>query len=184
MGYGKVICTGSVSKAHGLPGIRVGWMVCPDVQMIQRIIAARDYTTIAVSQLDQGVAAFALSPEVLPRLLQQNLQRCAKGIALIDRFVLENSQWCEWVTPAGAGIAFIRIRNNKKDPVDDADFCVRLVDEHGICVVPGGLAFTGTGESGSDLKGYVRLALADWPELEEGLPVVTRFLANYMATLE
>lgn len=179
MGYKKVICTGSVSKAHGLPGIRIGWVVCPDPKIIQQIIVARDYTTISVSQLDQGVASFALSPEVLPRLLDKNLQRCAKGIELLDAFVRQNSKWCTWVSPAGAGVGFIRIRDNDGNPIDDADFCSRLANEHGICVVPGGLAFTGD-DNGDDLKGYVRIVLGDWQDLQEGLPVVAQFLARYM----
>jgi aspartate/methionine/tyrosine aminotransferase len=179
LGYEKVVCTSSVSKAHGLPGIRVGWVVSPDPQIIQRIIVARDYTTISVSQLDQGVAAFALSPDILPRLLEQNLGRCAKGIALLDAFVRQNSKWCQWVPPEGAGVGFIRIHDNNGEPCDDADFCGRLARERGICIVPAGLSFTGDGDN--DLKGYVRIALSDWPELEAGLPVITQFLASYMA---
>ncbi|KAF5682021.1 aspartate aminotransferase [Fusarium circinatum] len=179
MGYQKTICTSSLSKAHGLSGIRVGWVVSPDPQIIKQIVVARDYTTVSVSQLDQCVAMFALSPEVLPRLMDVNLERCAKGIALLDAFVRENSKWCQWVPPAGAGVGFIRICKENEDPVDDADFCGRLASERGICVVPAGHSFTG--DDKDDLKGYVRLPLGDWQELEQGLQVVANFLASYMA---
>ncbi|KAK0385458.1 hypothetical protein NLU13_7934 [Sarocladium strictum] len=181
LGYRKVLCTGSLSKAYGLPGIRVGWVVSPDPEIISRMLTVRDYTTITVSQLDQGVASFALSPAVLPRLLEKNLSQCGKGIALIDHFIKENDRWCSWVPPAGTGVAFILIRDDTGRPVDAVDFCTDFADKRGICLIPAGYSFSDQGRS--DFEGYIRLGISYCPELEQALQELSTFLQIYMQAL-
>ena len=176
LGYSNSVSTGSVSKAHGLPGIRVGWVVTPNIEIIERITTARDYTTISVSQLDDGVAAFALSPEVLPKLLERNLAICKSSIALLDDFVARNSDRCTWIRPNGAGTAFIRFLNPDGTPVDDAAFAARLVERTGISVVPGGHCFSEDGAS--DFKGYIRLTLGEDKRLQTGLERLESFIRD------
>ena len=176
LGYFNSVSTGSVSKAHGLPGIRVGWVVSPNLDIIERITTARDYTTISVSQLDEGVAAFALSPEVLPRLLERNLAICKSSIALLDDFVTRNSDRCTWIRPNGAGTAFIRFLTPDGLPVDDAAFAARLAERAGISSVPGGQCFSE--EGAGDFKGYIRLTLGEDKKLQTGLERLQVFIRD------
>jgi aspartate/methionine/tyrosine aminotransferase len=177
LGYPRTVSTGSVSKAHALPGIRVGWVISQDKEIIQRVITLRDYTTISVSLLDDSVAAFALSKEVLPRLMERNLQICAESIALLDDFVKRNAQRCHWVKPKGSGTTFIQILNKDKSASNDLVFSKRLVEEAGITVVPGVHCF---GEEGaSDLKGYLRIALGSPRRLEKALPIMEEFIHRH-----
>ncbi|KAK0636063.1 pyridoxal phosphate-dependent transferase [Bombardia bombarda] len=112
--YPHTLATGSVSKAIGLPGIRIGWVISPSTAVLNRIMTARDYTTISVSLLDEGVAAFALAPGVLPALLARNLAICGRSIALLQAWVDGHSKGTgsgrvAWVPPQGAGTAFVRV---------------------------------------------------------------------------
>lgn len=60
---------GSMRKAYGLPGLRIGWAVGP-VDTLNDIWARHEYTTISATMLSNKPAALALSPEVRSRILQ------------------------------------------------------------------------------------------------------------------
>ncbi|KAF2667133.1 PLP-dependent transferase [Microthyrium microscopicum] len=176
LGYPKTIATGSVSKAQGLAGVRVGWIVSPDRALIEQAMTLRDYTTISVSQLDQSVANFALSPALLPKLMERNLAVCQRTIGMLDEFIKSNSIRCEWVKPAGAGTAFVRILQRDGQPVDEVKFAAGFVQKFGVSVVPGGYCFSQDGSD--DFKGYIRVALGDEQKLRDALPLLQQFLGT------
>ncbi|KAK0720127.1 pyridoxal phosphate-dependent transferase [Lasiosphaeris hirsuta] len=176
LGYPATISTGSVSKTIGLAGIRVGWIVSPDVAFLERVMTARDWTTISVSQLDSGVAAFALSDKVLPQILARNHATCSRSIVVLAEFVARNQGCVEWTPPAGAGTAFVRVLGPDGEPVDDAAFADVLVKETGVSVLPGGFCFR-DGDEDIELKGYIRIGLGlNEHILREGLKILERFL--------
>ncbi|KAJ4297301.1 hypothetical protein N0V88_004219 [Collariella sp. IMI 366227] len=86
-GYDKTIATGSMSKAFALAGIRTGWIASRDKSIIDAVAAARDYTTISVSQLDDQVASFALSEPVVRPLLKRNMELARKNLGLLSAFM-------------------------------------------------------------------------------------------------
>lgn len=167
--------TGSLSKAYGLPGVRVGWVVSRNATLLRKILVARDYTTISVSQLDDSVAAYALSREVRPNLLKRNLELCKESIAVLDEFVRRNKR-CRWTKPQGGGTGFIQILGDDGQPVDDYEVGLQIVKEQGLLVVPCGFCFRDEGTS--DFKGYLRFPLGDPNVLREGLPLLEKFLNN------
>lgn len=173
--YAKTVSTGSLSKSYGLPGIRVGWAVSQDLDLIQRIVNLRDYTTLSVSQIDDGIARHALSPEILPQLLCHNLTRCAESIARVEDFVGKHAGRCRWVRPRGGGTAFVQIVGaGDGRAVDDVRLARRLATEKSVCVVPGGLCFSE--EGGGDFRGYLRFRLGDPVVLEDGLRALGELL--------
>ncbi|KAK3996626.1 aspartate aminotransferase [Cladorrhinum sp. PSN332] len=175
-----LISTGSLSKSFSLPGIRTGWIISPSIPLLDRIKAAHQYTTMAVSRLDDSVAFYALSPRIYPTLIRRNLNICKKNIDVVKQFVERNEERVEWVEPRGGATAWVRVLGKgSKKPVDDKAFCEELVEQTGVCVLPGGYCF-GDGEEG-DLKGYVRIVLGvEDPELlREGLRILEGFLETY-----
>lgn len=52
LGYENSVSTDSLSKAYGLPGVRVGWVISRNAALLRKILIARDYTSISVSRLD------------------------------------------------------------------------------------------------------------------------------------
>lgn len=175
IGYANSVATGSLSKAFAIPGIRLGWIVTQNTELMHKVSKARDYTTISVSQLDDSVAAFALDPAVLPNLMKRNLALCKESIAILDGFVKRNAKQCRWVTPRGAGTAFVQILDRDRKPVDDMEFGKRLSDEESVCVIPGACFSEG---SSDDFKGYVRITLGDPNLLRESLPLLERLFSK------
>jgi aspartate/methionine/tyrosine aminotransferase len=128
----RVISVSSLSKADGLPGIRVGWLITRDRAMYETFLAAKEQILITNSVVDEAIAEVALArrPERLPRIL-----------AGIDAAVATVRSWMaaqdafEWVEPAGGVVGFPRF--NERVDVDIDAFYRILLDDHGTVVGPG-----------------------------------------------
>jgi aspartate/methionine/tyrosine aminotransferase len=177
LGYPRVISTGSVSKAHGLPGIRIGWVVTQDAELMEAVATARDYTTLNVSRLDDGVALFALDPKVLPRIMQRNIGIMKESISLIQDIVGRNPERLSWTRPAGGGTAFIKVRHADGTLVDDVEFSTKLLEEQGIAVIPGHHCFSEPGVGG--FEGYIRINLGESQRLRDCQEVLESFVRRY-----
>ncbi|UKZ75836.1 hypothetical protein TrVFT333_003531 [Trichoderma virens FT-333] len=152
LGYEKAIVTGSLSKAYSLAGIRVGWIASGDKTIVERLAEARHYTAISVSQLDDQVASYALSPAVREPLLKRNIQLAKRNADMLKAFVEAHSSLCSWVAPSAGTTAFIQFHVGGA-PVDDVAFCRDVLDKTKVFFVPGSHCFG----RGQDFAGYVRV---------------------------
>lgn len=173
-GYENVVVTGSMSKAWALAGIRIGWVVSPSKAIIAALASARDYTTISVSQLDDAVASFALSPPVRGPLMRRNVSLAKTNVAMLEAFVNEHRDVCAWVKPVAGTTAFVQFTNNGQ-PVDDVKFCLDLLKKTKVMLVPGSRCFGG----GKDFAGYVRVGYVCHTDvLKEGLEKLSGYLRS------
>ncbi|KAM0207042.1 hypothetical protein ACHAQD_012213 [Fusarium lateritium] len=153
------IATGSMSKGCALAGIRVGWVASRDKSIISAIMLARDYTTISVSQIDDQIARFALSPEVKPTL----------GIH-------DSPPVSVFMGRAGT-TAFIRFNDKNGDPVNDVKLCLDLLDKAKLLFVAGSRCFGGD----EDFKGYVRMGyVCETEVLVDGLKELEACIDKYL----
>ncbi|KAK5740039.1 hypothetical protein LTR17_004937 [Elasticomyces elasticus] len=170
MGYKNTIATGSLSKAYSLAGIRVGWLASRNRDIIEQCASVRDYTTISVSQLDQQVAAFALSPDTLHSLLGRNIQLAKANLELIERFVIKHDEYCSYTKPVAGATAFVKFERDGK-PIDAKVFCETLQAKTGVMFLPGDVGF------GEEWKGYVRIGYVNRTEVvKEGLEELRKFM--------
>lgn len=161
-GYSNTIATGSLSKAYSLAGLRVGWIASRNRELIEQIAKVRDYTTISVSQLDQSVAAFALSPDTIHALLGRNIALAKANLAMLERFVIKHDEYCSWVKPVAGTTAFVKFEREGK-LVDAVALCKSLQESTGVMLLPGDCF-------GEEFKGYVRVGYVNREEVvKEGL---------------
>jgi aspartate/methionine/tyrosine aminotransferase len=132
--YDRVLAVGSMSKAYGLPGLRIGWVVAP-ADMVDEIWARQDYITISASMLGNKLAAYALSPEVLPRIIARTRRYVRSGYKNLDNWVQEHSNLFSVIPPQAAAIAFVRYHKE----VNSTELVQRLIKEHDTYIVPGDL---------------------------------------------
>ena len=130
--YDRVLAIGSVSKAYGLPGLRVGWVAGP-VDTIDEIWARHEYTTITASALSNRLAAMALSPDVRPRLLQRGRQYIRRGYPVIEEWMSSHPGTFSLRPPDAGAIAFPRYHLE----VNSTQFTERLRQEQSVLIVPG-----------------------------------------------
>ncbi|ETN38282.1 uncharacterized protein HMPREF1541_06313 [Cyphellophora europaea CBS 101466] len=177
MGYKKTIASGTMSKAYGLPGIRAGWIVSRDPQIIAQCFKMRYYTTTTVSQLNEAVAAEALSDRCIHALLARNIQYCKTNAEAWQNFIDEHNWACSWVKPVAGTTAMVKFHKMGK-PVDDVQLCLALQKKAGVCLIPGSRCF-GDGEY---LKGYVRTGIGlDPKQVKEGLAALAKFMEDDFA---
>ncbi|KAK5992959.1 Capreomycidine synthase [Cladobotryum mycophilum] len=135
LGYDKVIITGSMSKAYALAGIRLGWVASQDRSIIEKLAEARDYTTLSVSQLDDQVASYALSPAVVGPLLERNINLARRNASIVRAFVDKHSSVCSWQAYKAGSTAFIQFRSGG-EPVDDVAFCKDVLEKTKVFLFP------------------------------------------------
>jgi len=126
-----VVATGSLSKAYGLPGLRIGWLVAP-ADLAEQLWARKDYTTISPGDLTDYLAGLALSKDVRPRILQRTRQRIRLGWQITESWMREMGCFTCRAPDAGA-IAFARYDL----PINSSVLAERLRVEKSLLIVPG-----------------------------------------------
>lgn len=128
----RAVSVSSLSKTYGIPGIRTGWLVCRDAELMRTFLAAKEQIGICGSVVDEAIAARALAQreewlaELRP-LIAARLQVVRDWIA--------GEELMEWVEPDGGVVCFPRIRPDV--PVDVNEFYRVLGEMHGTYVGPG-----------------------------------------------
>jgi len=130
--YDRVLAMGSLSKAYGLPGLRIGWVVGP-TDVVDEIWARHEYTTISATILANRLAAIALSPQVRPRLIQRARDYIRQGFLILDGWLESHEGIFTLVPPQAAAIAFPRYHLD----INSTELVERLIHEKSVFIVPG-----------------------------------------------
>jgi aspartate/methionine/tyrosine aminotransferase len=130
--YDRVLAMNSLSKAYGLPGLRIGWVVGP-ADTVDDIWAHHEYTTISTTMLANKLAAIALSPQVRPRLIQRARDYIRRGFPILDGWMNDHGGTFSVVPPQAAAIAFVRYHLD----VNSTKLVGRLMREKSVLIVPG-----------------------------------------------
>ncbi len=130
--YGRVIVTNGLSKAYGLPGLRIGWIVAPK-EIISKMWSYHDYTTIAPGTLSDALAQIALSPEGRARCLERTRGICRTNFPLFRSWMERRGALFRMVDPRAGAIAYV----SYSLPVNSTQIMRRLLDEKSVLIVPG-----------------------------------------------
>jgi len=130
--YDRVLAMGSLSKAYGLPGLRLGWVVGPP-EILDEIWARHEYVTISAAMLSNRLAALALSPEVRLRLIRRAREYVRGGFAVFQAWTERHAGVFRLVPPQAAAIAFPRYELE----IGSSALAERLRREKSVLVVPG-----------------------------------------------
>jgi aspartate/methionine/tyrosine aminotransferase len=128
----RVISVASLSKAYGLPGLRLGWLMTRDRALNEKFLAAKEQIIICGAVLDEeiGYRVYLRRSEELARISAE----VARGRAAVRDWIAREPRM-EWVEPAGGVVAFPRIRSGSG--VDVSRFYQLLTDEYKTWVGPG-----------------------------------------------
>jgi aspartate/methionine/tyrosine aminotransferase len=130
--YDRVIAVGSMSKAYGLPGLRVGWTVGPQ-DILDEFRRRQEYITICATMLSNHLAALALSPEVRPGLIARARQYIRTGYPILEQWMDGHKELFTCTPPQAAAIAFVRYHLD----INSTQLMERLAKEKRVLIVPG-----------------------------------------------
>jgi len=105
--YDKAMVNGGLSKAYALPGLRLGWLVGPEMTIADSW-AYHDYTSITAGILSNRIAEIALSPEVRPGILERNRSMLRHNLQVVDDWLKAYGDLFRFVPPKAGGMAFMR----------------------------------------------------------------------------
>jgi aspartate/methionine/tyrosine aminotransferase len=146
----RVLVTSGLSKAYGLPGLRIGWVVGPRA-LVEQLWAVHDYTTIGPGAMSDVLARVALSPPGRARLLARTRGIIRANYPLLASWLDRRKPPFVHVRPDAGAIAFVRYpqRINSTTLVD------RLRTEQSVLVVPG---------DHFGMDNYLRIGFGSHPE--------------------
>ncbi|MGP4020606.1 aminotransferase class I/II-fold pyridoxal phosphate-dependent enzyme [Saccharopolyspora sp. 5N708] len=119
-----------MSKAYGLPGLRIGWIACRDREILGRLERAKHYTSICNSAPSEVLALIALRAR--RRILARNRAIIAENVPRFDAFFNRYPDLFEWQPPRGGCVCFPRYLG--ADGVEA--MCTELVEQRGVLLLP------------------------------------------------
>jgi aspartate/methionine/tyrosine aminotransferase len=143
----RVMVTSGLSKAYGLPGLRVGW-VASTPEVAEALWSYHDYTTIAPGALSDRLAQVALAPDTRARLLGRTRQVIAANLPRVEAWLSTHGDRFTWIRPEAGAIVYTRYAH----PINSTALVTRLREDESVLVVPGD-------QFGMD--GYLRIGLGE-----------------------
>jgi aspartate/methionine/tyrosine aminotransferase len=128
--YERVIVVNGLSKAYGLPGLRIGWIVCPS-ELKTEILLRHDYTVIGVSPLNAFLASRALGAR--SRILERTRTILTTNYPILEGWLRQFADRVEWWKPDCGAICFARCG----PAVDTIQLVERVRAECDVLLVPG-----------------------------------------------
>jgi aspartate/methionine/tyrosine aminotransferase len=128
----RALSVSSMSKAYGLPGIRIGWVVTRDPALMEDLLAAKEQILICNSAVDEAIAVQVLAKR--DDVLGGIRTHVARNYGVLKEWKARQP-WLEWVEPQAAVVAFPRFRGDLRVDVDA--FYSVLLREYRTFVGPG-----------------------------------------------
>ena len=128
--YERSLSLNVMSKAYGLPGLRIGWLASQDKKLLSKIERYKHYLSICNSAPSERLAVFALG--VRDKILARNRGLIRRNLSVLDQFFSDYSDLFDWYHPDGSCVAFPRYIG--KGGIET--LCETLVNESGVLLLP------------------------------------------------
>ncbi len=127
---GTGIALGGLSKAFGLPGLRIGWLASRQRDILERCLLLKNYTTICSSGPSEILALIALRSR--QRIVSGIMEIIAENLATMGGFLEKTGKFLRWYPPQAGSVGFAALLS--EEPAEE--FCERLVRSKGVLLAP------------------------------------------------
>ncbi|HKK83751.1 MAG TPA: aminotransferase class I/II-fold pyridoxal phosphate-dependent enzyme [Atribacterota bacterium] len=158
----RAISVGSMSKAYGLSGVRLGWIAGPE-SIIEQCWSYKDYTSISNSPISDYLAQFALAN--FKRISERNHNIIVKNRETLKQWFEEHKKYFHYYLPEAGVLCFPKLRNI---PISSKQLALDLFNQKSLLVVPGECF---------DMPNHLRIGFGgDTEKLEKSLSVFSAYL--------
>lgn len=159
----RVVVTSGLSKAYGIPGVRIGWIVAPR-GLADQCWTQHDYLTIGPNKMSDRIARVAVDTENRERCYARTREILARNLPIAREWVESFNGAVTWREPQAGAIALVKYEAD----VPSVEIAERVRTRQSTLIVPG---------SHVGLEGYLRIWIGGREEfLREGLRRIAREL--------
>ncbi len=160
--YENGVSLGVMSKAYGLPGLRIGWIATRNAEIMEKVAILKEYTTICNSAPSEFLAGVGLRNR--ETILKRNLDIINTNLPLYEQFFEKYADLFSWYKPNAGPIAFVKMHFSQ----DDMAFAERALKEKKVLLLPGGIY---------DYPGYFRVGFGR-KSIPDALTVFEEFIED------
>ncbi len=166
--HDQTLVTCGLSKAYGLPGLRIGWVASADEAFIYDLWAQTDYTSIAPSLLSDTLATIALQPQKRKEILARTRNILCTNWPIVKNWLTEHSHLIDCIPPKACAVCLPTYHPD----IESVDLAHRLIQEKSVLVPPGDYF---------QMPGHLRIGFGyNTDKLTTGLRLITETLQSIM----
>lgn len=120
----RVLTCSSLSKAHGAPGLRLGWLTCTDPDLYERLRNAKFVTALSGARIDEVLGAAVLRRQ--RELLAPRAAFLAGTLAMLSSWV--DTVPVDLVRPDGGALCCVRLSPERIPDAAVPAFHARLAE--------------------------------------------------------
>ena len=152
----RVVVSSGLSKAYGIPGVRIGWLIAPPA-LAASAWTQHDYITIGPNKLSDRLAQVALEPQNRERCYARTRHILKENLPIAREWIAGFGDALTWREPKAGAIALLKYQRG----VASLEIAERVRKNQSTLIVPG---------SHVGLEGHIRIWLGGREEfLREGL---------------
>jgi len=164
LNYDKSIVVAVMSKSFGLAGLRLGWVVTKNKELLKRLLVKKSYGSICCSVIDEQLSCWALRHT--EKIIKRNNIIIKKNIEIFQAFIDKNKCF-RWIPPQAGMLAVVELL--AEQPV--VDWAKNIAEQCGLLILPSSLF----GLSGN----YFRLGLGQ-RDFSQGLALLEKSLKEFI----
>ncbi len=158
--YEKGVSLNVMSKAYGLPGLRIGWVATQDLDLLQQLERYKHYLSICNSAPSERLAMIALKAR--DEIFKRNHNLVLSNAVLLEELFDDFPGLVEWRRPMGGCVAYPKYIG----PDGGENFCRSLVEDSGVLLLPSSIYES---EVSNTPKDHFRIGIGREKGFKEGL---------------
>ena len=157
----KAIVVNGLSKAYGLPGLRIGWCVTSP-EHAEELWSHKDYTTIGPTVMSDALAQVALRKDVRPKIFERTRGIIRENWAKVEAWLKSQGDEFTWRAPDAGAIVWMKYNSR----VGSSALAEALRAKHDVLIVPG---------DQFAMDGYIRIGFGSpWNDVAPALEHVAQ----------
>ncbi len=163
--YDRLFCTGGLSKAFGLPGLRTGWIISSP-ERAEKLWTYHDYASMAPTMFTELLASLALEPGRRERILARTRGILTRQYPIVRDWAAKHASLLTHIPPVAGAIAWF----GYSAPWKSGEMAEELRTGKSLLIVPG---------DQTGMEGYFRLGYGGEPNaLHKGLQLMDEWFAE------